>query len=765
MTNFSVPGIFWTTVTAVAAILSLTTLIGRTWASVLPYKLKGIARFYLAPALGLTTLTIIASLIGRVLPLGNTVIMPCALIVLLVWALVSENNIKQALLHALMVSVFGLFCGVSVLGPLFVYGAFNAHNDAFTYLAHSNWLQEHAFGQVISPAMITPLTTQISLYQQEGLRMGASFLLALFQALLHLRWSYEVYPAVVVAAIAACCLAIGFPLAQVLRPMRKYIRLALLAVPALSFGGLVFGANFGFLPQTIGLALGGSLLFSVGPIFRWVATKNASRLAVGKAALPSAVLFAGAVFAYSELAPFLLVAVIGSGFILACRFRVWEKMLVHCSVLLGSTILVLNTELIRTYAALRMQSGAIVGTPVDWSLLGFIAHAFGLHGGACDLLQWTTPERIGTLPFMLGLFLLGVVILIVLLEIRIVWRITLSGILMPTIIVLMLFTAGILYFRYAVPSPFPKGVGNSWSQFKLADWAHPFVMVLVLLAFSSLRPRFGKFFNSTVVTLFVIAIISATFFGLARIKPLMYYYRGVTDLNKFYLKFRDSVLTTCPNNAPIYLSLGGEHLKFRQMAALYLHDREVTSDWTDDSYFSSLLPERRMQELKKGSCMVEPSLGPNSYLNHYKIVGPFRVGVFDGTEHIRIASVFGAYDRENDGKNWWHWVEYKISLKFQPKTFSTNLLQTKIHFEYLTRDKQTLTLRITKRNGTVQIFSLLSKGDDPGIFEKIIDLPPSELVEMSVETDGKASPLGKQDTRLAAWNIRNISITAVNGKK
>lgn len=762
MTNFSVPAIFWTTLTAVAAILSLTTLIGRTWTSVLPYKFKGIARFYLAPAFGLTSLTIIASLVGRVLPLGNTVIVPCAVIVLLVWALVSENNIRQALQHAFIVTVFGTFCGVSVLGPLFTYGAFNAHNDAFTYLAHSNWLQEHAFGQVISPAMVTPLTTQVFLYQQEGLRMGGSFLLALFQAVLNLRWSYEVYPAVVIAAIAVCCLAIGFPLAQVLRPMRRYIRLGLLAMPAFSFGGLVFGANFGFLPQTVGLALGVSLLLSVGPLFRWVATKNVTRLAVGKAALPSAVLFAGAVFAYSELAPFLLVAVIGSGFFLAFRYRAWGSVLSYIGMLLVLAILLLNTELIRAYAALRTQSVTVAGSPVDWTLIGYVAHAFGIHGGAWDVFQWSLPESSWSVLFAVGVALTALVGVVVLSGGRAIWRTTLSGVLMPAGVVLMVFCAGLLYFRYFVPSPFPKGLGQSWSQFKLSDWGHPFVMAFALLAVAHLRQRMGKYFDHLVASLFVMGLVSAALIGVARATPLIQYYGGTRDLNRFYQEFRQTVLATCPRSARVYLALNGQYNKFRQMAVYYLPDREVTSDWMDDVYiFPKLSLEHRSQALNAGDCVVEP-VAQGGLVSQGATVGPFRIGMFDGQGQVRIASATGAYDRETDGNNWWRWVEHKVIFRLQPLFVSKEANRAKLHFEYSTRGKQTLTVRIRTHDGATRQFLLHSQGDTPATFEKLIDLPPSELMEIGIETDGKASRLGEQDARMAAWVIRNVGVTPVS---
>jgi hypothetical protein len=46
-------------------------------------------------------------------------------------------------------------------------------------------------------------------------------------------------------------------------------------------------------------------------------------------------------------------------------------------------------------------------------------------------------------------------------------------------------------------------------------------------------------------------------------------------------------------------------------------------------------------------------------------------------------------------------------------------------------------------------------------FEEIIDLPPSEVAEISIETDGQASRLGEQDSRNAAIIIRNVTVAPV----
>jgi len=761
MTAFSGAGIFWTTLAVSAATLFLFTVVGRVWALVLPFKFQGSARFYLSPVIGLASLTVLASLLGRIFPLGNSIIVPLIVIALLAGVLSLERHIGRAFIHAITVSGFGIVCGVSLLGPLFVFGAFNAHNDAFTYLVHGNWLQDHAFGDVISKADVTPLTSQVSLYQH-GFRMGASYLLAIMQALLNLRWSNEVYPGVVISVVGACCLTIGFPLARPLSSMHRGVRLALLALPAFTLGGLVFGANLGFFPQAVGLALGAGLLFSVGPLYRWVATTSRPLVAIAKAAIPGAVLFSGGVFAYPEFAPFLLMAVIGSGLVMAWRFRVWEKLLIFSGTLFGLSVILLNFELLRAYKALKVQSGAVVGSSVDWFLYGFLAHAFGIHGGAWDVFQWSTPEQAGSISYVGGLFLLCLVMAVVLAGGRSIWRISIGGILMPAVSVLFLFAAGIVYFRYFVPSPFPKGMGQSWSQFKLADWAHPFVMVFVLLAVVGLKPKMGKFFAAAVVAVSMIGVINAAHIGVVRTRPLMHYYTGVRDLNRFYLDFRKTIQSDCPPTLPVYLNLGGRHHKFRQMASLYLPDRYVTSDWMDDGYIYPNLPgEIRTQALQSGDCVVEP-IGQNGWLNGGAAIGPFRVGVFNGQGQIGIVSATGAHDQESDGKNWWRWVAHKVVFKLQPQAVPKDSTRTKVYFVYGTRGDQTLTLRFSARDGLIRDIQLTAKGDVSAIFEKVIDIPPTKLAELSIETDGKATPLGDQDSRDAAWLIRNLTITPIS---
>ena len=229
-------------------------------------------------------------------------------------------------------------------------------------------------------------------------------------------------------------------------------------------------------------------------------------------------------------------------------------------------------------------------------------------------------------------------------------------------------------------------------------------------------------------------------------------------MNRFYQEFRQTVLANCPRSAPIYLALNGQHHKFRQMAVYYLPDREITSDWMDDGYIFARLPvERRMQALNAGDCVVEP-VAQGGWLSKGATVLTFRIGVFDGQGQVRIASADGAYDRETDGINWWHWVERKVTFQLQPLYIPKEATQAKLHFEYGTRGKQTLTVHIRTRDGSSRKFLIPNQGDAPATFEKTIDLPPNEISEISIETDGTALPLSKSDPRVAAWMIRNLDM-------
>ncbi|PNL62139.1 hypothetical protein A6J39_013450 [Legionella anisa] len=763
--------IFWITIAGITVLTFIATVLGRGCAAFVPYRLNAPALFFLSPILGLALLTIIASLLGRYLPLGNTVFLPLLLIILLLGVILRERDPWQLSSHALMVSAFTFLCGSSLLLPLYLYGGFNAHNDAFTYLVHSNWLQVHAFYEQITPDNITPSTTQVVLYQTLGLRMGASFLLALVQALLHLQWSYEAYPTVAIVSIASCCLAIGFPLLGVLRTMPRLLQLVLLSLPGFSLGGLVFGAHFGFLPQTLGLALGAALLFTLGPLFQRLSTIRQPILIL-QPALPCALLFSAAVYAYSEFLPFLWFGVFASSLFMAWRFHAWKNFILFCLVFLLFSLVILNTELLRAYTALLLQSNTTVGTPVHWKLIGFLAHALGVHGGAWDIFQWTKPDYMGKDIFqwtdpsyadryiLSGYCILLLVLACLTLRLKQLKRFVLNGVFLPTIMVLLVLGAGFIYFRYFVQTPLPIGKRQSWSQFKLSDWSHPFLMAILLFAFASWWHFRKWLFYVTVSAVLFIGLSSALWMSMMRIQPLLAEYEGINNLDHFYLNLRKEVLANCPPSVPIYLAIQ-KNDKLKQMMAYFLADRELNSDWRNDGYISPWLPlAKKSPRLQAKQCVIE-SVNHKMLLEKGMVIGPIQLGILSGEGRVHIVDVSGTYDKENDKYNWWHWVEHKAHFKLLPLFISKKIKHTQLQFEYSTRGQQQLTLHIMTKKGAIKKRVMDSKGDELLKFSQIINLSPNELTEIVIETNGKASPLSTSDQRKAAWIIRNLSVHPV----
>ena len=756
----AVPAIFLFTVASTVALVFGATVVGRYLSGLLPARLRPAARFYLAPALGLAFLTVAASLVGRWLPLGNGIVAASLSLVPLIWAWLHDPHKRRALVHALCNSLFALASGVTILAPLLVYGAYNAHNDAFTYLAHSGWLQDHPFSDIIEPGLVTPLTTQIAMYQHFGFRMGGSFLLALVQSAFGLQWAYPAYPAVIIAAVFSSCLSFGFPLAPSLRRFDRGKRLLLLCLPAFGFGGLVFAGNYGFLPQTVGMTFAGSLLFLSGPVLRWVSTLGRGlTAAVFKPAILSALLLSAVTFAYSEFVPFLGLAIAVVAIITMVQTGKWWPVIAYGLAVLVFSLFLLNLEIFRAYTALKLQAGAVVGTPVDWTLIGFVAHALGVHGGAWDAFQWTLPSA-DWASYGGGLLATAILAAFVVYGARTTLKAARTPFLLPIATMLVILALGLLYFRYGVASPFPVGIGQSWSQFKLADWAHPFLSVFILLALLIPLSRLKAHRGKTMTALFVIGLLGAGAVAIERVRPVAKSYGSVRDVSRFYRDIREAVLTSCPPEAPVYLSLGDRDQKFRQITALYLPDRQLLADWKGDDYVQAWLPEsERRRELASGQCIVERQ-SPDQVSSGGRRVGAFTVGPLAEEGRIRIRSVEGAHEQESNGKDWWRWVEHEAIFELQPLLVVGDAERTRVTFTYQTRGPQTITLVLeagnADENHKASSLVIESSGEAPEVFNQVLNVRPADIRRLRITTDGIASPLPAPDPRSAAWRIQNL---------
>ncbi|MCX7320342.1 MAG: hypothetical protein NT113_12915 [Hyphomicrobiales bacterium] len=736
---------------AVPATLATMTIVGRLWSKTYPVGTQADARFYLSPALGLATIVLVAGGLGRYIPLGDTILTPFIVLVLFLSALRVEYVRSGLLRHLFFVACFGLVCGTCVLVPLYLYGAINTHNDTFTYLAHSDWLQHHAFGQQISEADATPASTQIRLYQMNGLRMGASYLLAFFQALLNFRWAYDAYPAVIISAISACCLAIGFPIAALLAKLPLMLRLALLAIPSFSLGGLVFGGNFGFLPQTVGLTASAAALFTLGAVVNAIGSRQLANDSTVITSLPIAAAVSAVICAYSEVTPFLAVAFLLSGVWIAVVTREWRKVLVFgCSVALLVAIMT-NLELLRAYHSLRAQAGAVVGGAVPWSLAGFLGHAVGVRAGVWDSDLFSPMASIWSALFLL-LILFGFR--------RASWADVKApmALMLPALLMLGVLFSALLYFRYFIISPFPTGIGQSWSQFKLSEWAHPFCSMVVLAVAASCRGRFSRSYTGLMGVLIIVACIGAGGIGLLRMRGIVDYYSGTKDLRGFYHEFRSAVFETCPLNSPIYLSLGYQDHKFRQMAAVFLADRLVRSNWEHDDYIRNSLPGSDVHRSpEEGDCLVRQS-NTSEAVSSSVTIGRFQIERFTRTDRFEILSVLGGHGYEAEWKNWWQWVERSIAFTFSPADIRSS--RAELHFEYAVRSDASLKVNVVDDAGILPPVDF-ELTDQKGVFSHSFPIGPKATLRISITTAGDAPRLSKSDERRASFRIGNLTVKPV----
>jgi hypothetical protein len=365
----------------------------------------------------------------------------------------------------------------------------------------------------------------------------------------------------------------------------------------------------------------------------------------------------------------------------------------------------------------------------------------------------------------LGLFIFSLLVVVLVASARSVKKHFVDGVFLPVIILIGIFIAGIIYFRFFVESPFSTGVGQSWSQFKLTEWMNPFLMVIILYSFVILQKQLGRKFIILIVTAFVVCLSFSVFVGMARIQPIVQYYGSQSEsMDEFYIHFRKEVFSVCSQvDTPIYLNFFNDYVKFRQMAALYLNDREVFSDWSNDDYMKSLPADKRRQGLASGYCVVQSAVRDvkSVELEQSKIFGPFQIGIYQGNQS-QVIDVIGAHGYESDVKDYWYWVEREAVFKIRLYSGGNASYNTRISFGYYIINSQDIVVSIVKNNGESFEFILEDTGTQITFFDRILDLHPADFSEIRIKNNGRAYRLGENDPRIASFRIINLTIEHLN---
>ena len=755
MLNLAGTKIFWWCLVEVTLMTFLFGVLGRSLLRLLPFRQSSLARFYLSPLVGLALVTIWASMWGRFYSFASWNLVALPLLFISCLCLIFEmRQWRSSLKYFTSLAVFNFVCGASLFFSLYLWGAYDTHNDTFTYLVHGQWLQNHAFKDLISSENVTAYSTQIRLYQLYGFRMGASFLLGFMQRFFGFENVLFVYPALMIVILGSTFLSLGFPLFSYICRFQKKEKWMLLSLPAFSLGGIIFGANFGFLPQTLGLSFAATFAFFFhNSLKNLIKTKNTAHEWFVPIFI-SSLLLACTTFAYSEFSPFIGLSTLLLCLTLMVLTREYFKIAFFSTLTFLLSLLILNTEIKRVVEALKTQSSAVVGVPLDWSLFGFIAHAMGFQGGAFDYqMQWSNTAT------FLQVFLVGVLIYKIQRhpKLSLTAKETVLNFL-PSFIMLSLFLAGLFYFRYFAKNPFQVGVGQSWSQFKLTDWAHIYTTpLLLLLIISGIQIRYPR-----KKVLSVIFICLLFFTGIAahkRTESIRSYY-GSNNIAEFYETFPQVIFKTCRPEQPIYLELGGHYNKFRQIASLLLKNASVKANWTGDDYIYYHLPkEKQVEQVQLGDCIVQPLIGPLENDSRFSKIGKFKVGPFTDKSRSLLAVVEGGYPREMSEASWWHLVDGNIKFLLPDVHVLKPESLTKIRFGFKTLENNQISFKVLSKSGKSLAYSISSTKNIDHLFEQNVPIPISDISELSFSSTGPSLQLAPQDDRKATMAIKDLELT------
>ena len=565
------------------------------------------------------------------------------------------------------------------------------------------------------------------------------------QALVGAPWSYQVYPAMMAIPVVMCGLAVAGTAYSVSR--RLLLSLLCGAAIGLTLNGFAFGAANGFMPQTWALAfLIGSLVLTGAFLRHFPGATTRFRHWV-----PVALLLAATIHCYSEILPF-LAATIGLSFLIAALIQ--RRHFGRLCWLAGGVgvlcFLMVNLEWLRNIRAIRLSAAIIVGWPVDWPWWGFLWHALGLqtgthHGEWCFLL-WPWLSGVGCVA-LLGIIIFGCGLVVC--HRRGVWQ------LLPHLVFLALVVVVFVYFRWVVAAPWPQGVGQSFSQFKLSNWVAPCLYCLLVAGLAALSWRRLAVRSVSMIVLGILVI--GFIHNIVLAGRLTSQLRQETGLAKNPLAafFRIRQLAAAiPTNTPIFFAIDPATHKMSskacQMLIYALCDRALAGNWRYVNYVAGLLPADQ-QDLSSQPCRwmismdspVPPtaSRAGNIWLNRYP------------STDFALQSAIGGLGCEVDSTGSWYWVPKQLHFTYRIQGDQPNLATVTLSYLALS-DRHPIRLAVAGQN-----FELATQ---PGWHEWTSPPFPlhfsSNTLDVVFACDAEPGRLSTSDPRIAAYLIKNLTL-------
>jgi hypothetical protein len=750
--------LYLASVSVLLCLLLLITALGRRVADFLPDPLKDPVAFYIGPLLGLATLVLITNLYGWLSPFRTDVSMLIASGLLSI-CILFEKQKYDLFVHWLIVSAFAIVATLPIFAPIIRFDSYNPFNDTFTYLVHGQWLQEHAFSHAAHASGFFPAETQVFLYQKAGHRMGGSFFLGFVQSLFHLEWSYFAYPATVAVVFTSGSLAIGAVIRQAI-PVSRTVCFALCTLPAFSMNGFLFGAQYGFFPQTFGIAFAGGLACLVPGFAAYALRSTASWKTDFLHLLPLAICCSALLISYNDMFP-VVGAAIGLFVVLVCSLYWSERNRIIRSlfILAFQVLALINMELVRLLRNLietvfLAGSGAVhFGWPMYWSPIQFVAHSFGMKSPfQSDI--FVIDRLIST--WLFSLFLIMIVLIVTKILRDKPRNLTVLFLLCINIVIWLVFAK----FRYTASGVHANEIGNTFLQFKLAKWAAPFNLGLlgIAIAWLSINMMTFRFVGKYA---FLTAFAAGMSFQTGTVAKMFTRHLQDETMRKqspfaVFLELR-AKFANIPKDQVTYLAISQEHHKLTQMAAYVLSDRKLASKY-EDGYLVKYIPAtERDMPMEKADWLIQHEPTHANGEDPLSRVGPFLIRRAPFSFYSR-ESVAGAYATETSDNNSWNWVKESVEYRFRSLGKTS---RARIRFQFLGNPRTLFVELKTYAGKRVASFEVEMKGGWSEYESPSVDISSEGRVEglvILIRADGASACLSASDAREVRFLIQNLSL-------
>lgn len=498
-----------------------------------------------------------------------------------------RGNLKDWIPDKIQVAILSLGCvsGILVLLPVLLFNAMNPYIDGFTYISISDYLVDHSYFQPAEPNPYYPWLTQMKIYQDVGLRMGAQFFLAFLTSVFGQTFSLDLFmPAL---AVGQFCLVLSIWLfCRCGLSLPSKVSIIAVVFTAFHLSIPISNAISGFFPQAYGTVLMTVVFTLLIKLESW----NENRIAF---VLLTSLTSAALVLTYSEMLPFV---VLSTAFIFILKVLQNRKQLAGMIAnlfLAGiASIILSNVGFINAVKAVKIQLGAVVGWNIPYLIWDYLLTVFSLSP-----IQFRSVNEIfGQYPVIYFLLYIAAAVGVVLIFKGFVLNKEFLSTKLNLASLASSFIIMLVYFTFIARNPWiPSQRGHTWSAFKTLQYSFFIIPPIIAITYNGLF-RNSKLLRNTGVVLLSCFIASSVIFSCVFAYASTQHMRKQTgnarnpigEYYKLYAKLKDE---NRPINIIIPKESNGSH-KHKQMLAYILHKHQIISDWTDDGYiYPHLLPE------------------------------------------------------------------------------------------------------------------------------------------------------------------------------